>query len=328
MSRIRTASRLHFGLISLPAEGALWPDRTGRPLLPAARFGGVGMMIESPGVVLRADPAREWSAEGPLAERALAFASSFAQHLEDETRQRLIPQRLVLEQAPREHLGLGVGTQLGLAVARLLAHTSRRELSLGALARSVERGARSALGVHGFEHGGFLVDGGKRDGSSLGPLVARAAFPQAWRVVLVVPGSGAGLHGAREREAFARLSCPSETTDALCRLVLLGMLPALAEEDLRTFGEALFDFNARVGEVFAPVQGGLYANDQVKELVGFIRRQGVCGVGQSSWGPGVFAVTDEEQSAWLADRLREFVREGEAEVRVSRGCNRGAEVEG
>ena len=148
------------------------------------------------------------------------------------------------------------------------------------LAKRVGRGLRSALGVHGFARGGFLVESGKRDGDGLAPLAARASFPPEWRVVLAVPREPPGLHGPGEAEAFARLTAharDSASTDALCRLVLLGMLPALAEADLAAFGEALYDFNARVGEAFAPVQGGVYAGPRVAECVEFLRGEGVRG---------------------------------------------------
>ncbi len=323
MPRIRSASRLHFGLISLPAEGAAWLDRHGQPVLPARRFGGAGLMVELPELVVRCEPAPAWSAEGPLAERALAFAGRFSRALGEASPGRVLPpQRLVIESAPREHAGLGAGTQLALAVARLLAEVGGEKLTAAELAQRVGRGARSALGVHGFAHGGFLVDAGKRSESALAPLAARQEFPAHWRVVLVLPDHQPGLHGKEEREAFARLTAPPAVTEALCRLVLLGMLPALAEADLPAFGEALFDFNARVGAVFAPVQGGTYASPAVAELVAFIRRQGVAGVGQSSWGPGVFAITDEERAAHLAGQLRGLV--AAAEVQVSQACNHGA----
>src|SRR5581483_5142729 len=136
----------------------------------------------------------------------------------------------------------------------------------------------------------------------------RRAFPEAWRVAIVLPPAESGLHGAREREAFRELlGRPSlaEATAVLCRLVLLGMLPALAEEDIDAFGEALFDFNARVGEAFAPVQGGTYAGRRAAEAVALVRRQGVRGVGQSSWGPAVFAVVaDPDRADDLARRLK------------------------
>src|ERR1700722_15761800 len=118
MLRIRAPSRLHFGLMSLLAEGSAWPDRKGCPILPARRFGGVGLMIESPGLVLRVEPASDWSAEGPLAGRALETARCFAAAVEADAPGATNPQRLLIESAPCEHVGLGTGTQLALAVAQ------------------------------------------------------------------------------------------------------------------------------------------------------------------------------------------------------------------
>jgi beta-RFAP synthase len=320
MFRVQTGSRLHFGLLGLGEEGDCFPDRQGRACVPARRFGGVGMMLQSPGVVLRAEPAAAWSAEGPLAGRVLAFARRFGQGLADEGP----PQRLVVEAAPREHVGLGVGTQLALATARAVAGAWGLDLPAAELARRVGRGERSALGVHGFAQGGFVVAAGKRAGTTLAPLAARLAFPPAWRVVLALP-PGVGLHDAGERAAFARLPGRLATTEALCRLVLLGLLPALAEEDLPAFGEALFDFNARAGELFAPAQGGLYAHPLTAALVEFLRGEGVRGVGQSSWGPVVFAVVAADRAAHTAARVAGFLPP-QAEVLVCAGCNHPAQA--
>src|SRR5205807_1029658 len=117
------------------------------------RFGGAGMMVERPGVLLRVVPAAAWSAEGPLADRALAFARHFTQALAAETGQAVPPQRLLVGGAPPAHAGLGSGTQLGMAVALALA-VDRPDLPAGELARLVGRGLRSGLGVHGFAQGG------------------------------------------------------------------------------------------------------------------------------------------------------------------------------
>src|SRR5262249_44771216 len=134
-----------------------------------------------------------------------------------------------------------------------------------------------------------------------------------------------------EGQAFAQLQTeppnPSQT-DTLCRLVLLDMLPALAEHDLETLGEAAYEFNRRVGEMFHRVQGGTYAHPHIGELVEFIRRQGVHGVGQSSWGPGVFAFTDEaERADHLGQQVRDRFSLSPTEVLTTAACNRGAEVD-
>ena len=326
MVGLRASSRLHFGLLNPGAD-----QRGG----PAAQrlFGGVGLMIERPGLRLSVEPSASWSAQGPLSERALAFAHRCAQSIRHERADiDLPPRRLVIEWAAPEHVGLGTGTQLGLAVARALAASWGVEADVPTLARWVGRGLRSALGAHGFAQGGFLVEAGKRAAEGLAPLVARLAFPDDWRVVVVLPRDeerSAGWYGLREAEAFAQLAArPADPgrIDLLCRLVLLGLLPALVERDGEAFGEALYEFNVRVGEAFAPVQGGVYAGADVAEVVAFVRGQGIRGAGQSSWGPGVFAVVaDADRAEHLSARLRtRFVLEDSA-VRVTQACNHGAD---
>jgi predicted sugar kinase len=105
------------------------------------------------------------------------------------------------------------------------------------------------------------------------------------------------------------------------------MLPAVVERDLNGFGEALYDFNRRAGEAFAVVQGGIYSGPAVADLIAFLRSHGVRGVGQSSWGPAVFAVlADPEHAADLAGRVRTYFGLELSRVWVTEACNRGAAV--
>jgi beta-RFAP synthase len=217
-----------------------------------------------------------------------------------------------------------------MAVAKVVTLAAGRDrASECGLARLVGRGDRSAVGTHGFSSGGLLVEGGKRRPGDLSPLVVRVPFPENWRVVLVLPPVPSGLHGERERRAFESLPpWPLATIDALSRLVLLGMLPALAEEDVPSFGEALYDFNVRVGQQFAAIQGGTYAHPAVAQIVAWLREQGISGVGQSSWGPTVFAtVSDQERADTLAQAIRRRFALDEGAVWTTAGCNDGVRVE-
>jgi beta-RFAP synthase len=324
---VQAPSRLHLGFLSFPHE-EFWPNVNGQDGLPARRFGSVGLMVQKPGVRVTARAAAVWSVEGPLADRALVYARRFAQSWPAGT---VPPQHVVVEGSAPEHAGLGTGTQLGLAVACAIGRSAGLPtLDAAELARRVGRGRRSAVGIHGFTRGGFLVDGGKRAPEGVAPLIARAPFPDSWRVVLVLQAGSTGCHGLAEAQAFEHVAgrgAALARTEALCRLVLLGMLPALAEGDIEAFGEAVYDFNARVGEAFAPVQEGTYAGPQVAELVAFVRHQGVRGVGQSSWGPTVFALTESQERADdLVTRIRQHFRLGQAEVFATPVCNGGAEV--
>ena len=323
MIRVTAPSRLHFGLFRLPSEkDDYWPDLEGKLTVPARHFGGIGLMIDRPGVRISIEHADSWSATGPSAERALAFARQFMHNSPE-----LPPQafQITVEHCASEHVGLGTGTQLGLAVAKALAFSeNRRDWDAVELARRLGRGLRSGIGIHGFEHGGFLVDGGKTRETRLAPLVARHAFPEDWSVLLLVPQNQQGVHGFQEGEAFAQLA-RSETasthSDAMCRLALLGILPALLERDLAAFGEALYDFNRRAGEMFRPLQGGIYANPVTADVIAFMRKQGVKAVGQSSWGPAVFAIDREEALGRLQRDCRARFGLSAEEVMVTKGYN-------
>ena len=284
MIRVIAPSRLHFGLFHVPARGE-W--QTGE-----RAFGGVGLMIDSPAVVVTVQPAGSWQFEGRLASRAQAFAMRFG---EARTEGQLRPFRVLVEQCPDEHTGLGVGTQLALAVSKALAVSGGRgDLTAVELAARVGRGERSAIGVHGFDRGGLLVEAGKLVGESVSPLAAHLILPPAWRVVRFRPPAPA-WHGDRERAAFA--SAHGGDPDALRQLAENTILPAARAGDLAAFGDALYEFNRRAGEPFAAAQGGTYASPGVGELIDELRGRGIRGVGQSSWGPTVFAIVGDSDTA-------------------------------
>jgi len=302
---VRAFARLHFGLMNVGAAPP-WENLDGERINEGRRFGGVGLMIDAPRLILRARPSSStWSAQGSGHERILATV----QRLIDPSIKSagfgssvdLPPQQFEVIEALPEHAGFGSGTQLELAVARtLLALLGRSDYSAADLACWTGRGRRSAVGVHGFAHGGLIVEAGKRGDEGIAPLVVHAVLPEEWRIVTVLPAGHSGLHGDAECRAFDQLPASDSARDRLCRLVLLEMIPALRVGDFPMFAEAVYEFNARVGELFAPIQGGRYAQPLIADGIRKLRCLGVRGVGQSSWGPAIFAlVEDEDRAGWL-----------------------------
>jgi beta-RFAP synthase len=252
-------------------------------------------MIDSPGIVIHAELALEWHIQGPLAARVEQILSQLRARLV-ERGISVPPIRIRVESAPGEHLGLGVGTQLSLAVAQAVLNLAGApDLQIEELARLTGRGRRSGIGLHGFQLGGLIVDGGRRPGTDIPPLVARTAFPEDWSILIIQPRGLRGLHGTDENRAFADLPPIAKAdTDPLCRLVLLEMLPAVVERDLGAFGCALEKLQARVGAAFAPAQGGIYSAPQAFAIVEELKSLGFEGVGQSSWGPTLYAFTESK----------------------------------
>lgn len=281
--RLRTPSRLHFGLLA-------WNPASTR------QFGSVGLMIDAPGVEVTAQASSLWQAEGPLARRTLQLAERVAAKLV-ATGVKVPPARFQVVRAAPEHVGLGTGTQLALAVARLVTELAAQpEAPATTLAALAGRGLRSGIGLHGFERGGLIVDAGHRTGSegSQPPLLSHLVFPADWAVLVIVPGHEPGLHGLSEKQAFATLPpIPEPLTDRLCRLVLLGLLPAVIEGELEQFGAALSEIQGLVGKSFAPAQGGTIVRPELEPIVAYLRSEKLQGVGQSSWGPSLYGFSAE-----------------------------------
>lgn len=304
-------ARLHLGFLDL--AGSL-----GR------RFGGIGLAIDGFGTRLTLTRAAAPSAEGPGAARALEHLAHAAAAL------GLPPQaRIVLGASSPEHAGLGSGTQLGLAVAAGLARLHQRSPGAAELAAAVGRGARSGVGIAVFEQGGFIVDGGRGAESGVAPVIARLPFPADWRLLLLLDPARHGLHGKAELAAFGALPPFSESlAGTLCHHVLLQLLPGLAEQDFAAVSAALGTIQARLGDYFSAAQGGRYTSPAVGEAIVWLERQGVHGVGQSSWGPTGFALFDSAARAEVA--LAALIEHCPAarglQCRVVAGLNRGAEI--
>jgi len=91
------------------------------------------------------------------------------------------------------------------------------------------------------------------------------------------------------------------------------MLPALADGDLSTFGAALTEVQEINGRWFSHAQGGTFAPGASSALVTRMREWGAAGVGQSSWGPAVYAIVDSDDAAQnLARHVRDAVGSGGA----------------
>lgn len=309
---VETGSRLHFGLLS-----------GGQP---GRQFGGAGCMIDHPRIRIAVEQAETFSASGPHSERVSQFARTWANW---KGSPNLPTVRISVDHVPEQHTGLGVGTQLGLAVAAGLHRIHSSEPLLAEdLAASTGRGRRSAVGTHGFVHGGFLVDDGKHPEESLGALAHRVDMPEAWRFVLIRASEATGVAGLAETRAFDRLDAGSvEARQSMQNMIELDLLPAVEKADFDRFAEALYQYGTAAGECFSSLQGGIYAFPETADLVARLQSLGVVGVGQSSWGPTVFASCPDESTALhLVEQIRTLPEYSQVPMAVVRPQNQGAAI--
>ncbi|MFA5900881.1 MAG: beta-ribofuranosylaminobenzene 5'-phosphate synthase family protein, partial [Hyphomicrobium sp.] len=271
--RIVAPARLHLGFLDLNGD-------LGR------MFGSIGLAINLPRTELILKRSHAYKGEGPDYARAVATIHRLA---EKYALTSAYDVKIVSAIPP--HAGLGSGTQLALAAGAALMTLEGIGHEPARLGEMVERGARSAIGMAAFEHGGFIVDGGRGALDRAPPILVQSKFPNAWRALLVMDASTAGVHGIDEAEAFAALPpLPADQAAHVCRLVLMQLVPGLMESDIAAFGDALTEIQKIVGGHFANAQGGSpWTSPGVERVVEAMRAAGAYGLGQSSWGPTGFA---------------------------------------
>ncbi len=311
---MRTPSRLHFGMVDMRGD-------LGRVHC------SVGVAIDKPNVILKAEPAPTLYVKGTRAERARQFAEKI---LMDSGVKGAA--NLELASDIREHAGFGSGTQLALAVGTALSKIYDLGLTTEEIALRLHRSMRSGVGTYAFMHGGFIVDGGHRadDKEGIPPLLFRADVPEDWLFVIGIPETTQRHSGAIENEAFKMLRPPpASLVSEISRIVLVQIMPAILERDIKAFGAAMTSIDYKFGEFWLEIQGGRFSNPTIEAGVEFLLEAGAYGVGQSSWGPAFYGlVNGEAQAKVVSGRLSDFLNSGgrSGEVFIAGPDNKGAVV--
>ncbi len=327
MIEVQTCARLHLGLLD---------NNGGQGRL----YGSIGLAVNHPHMILRAEAASGLRVEGLEAERITTYAQRFMSRYNQPK-----GAHLSLVSAIPAHVGLGSGTQLGLAVGSALARLAGLPLGVPEIALAVGRGMHSGIGIATFQHGGFVLDGGHRLAAaasgisgghsreiakdSVPPLLFHHPMPKHWFFVMIIPEMGQGFSGTKEQNAFLQLPvAPSSVVEKISWILLMKMLPALVEDDIASFGQALTSIQNMVGDCFASVQGGRYAAPALEKIIGFLLEKGAAGAGQSSWGPAIYGLVDGEARArTLMQEARNYLASfGGGSLFCVQAQNRGAQI--
>ncbi|MCP8308312.1 MAG: hypothetical protein H3Z54_06420 [archaeon] len=320
--RVKTPSRLHITLIDL--NGNL-----GRI------DGGVGIALEEPSITLEAELIDSGIiVEGDDSGRALEAAKRTLKNYDLKGGLHI----RILEKYD-EHIGLGFGTQLSLGTAFAITNLHRIHISPRELAEIVGRGGTSGIGVAAFEAGGFIIDGGHTFGANKQkqkflpssaskapppPVISRLDFPDDWLVVLAMPRLNKRIHGSIEVELFSKYCpIPIDEVQALSHIILMKLLPSVAERDISEFGDAISKIQ-NIG--FKKIEVNLQS-DKVKEIMKIMAEAGAYGVGLSSFGPTLYTVVDNEKKAYIIAKAAEKgMREIGGKVLITKARNKGAEI--
>ncbi|AGB16608.1 beta-RFAP synthase [Halovivax ruber XH-70] len=305
MVTVSTGARLHVGFQNL----SLAHDRL---------YGGVGVGLAEPRTRISAEPADDISVAGQPVGR---YATRAVERL------GVSGVEIEVESSIPRHVGLGSGTQLALAVYAATALAHDRPLAIRSDAPELGRGGRSGVGVATFERGGFVVDAGhptarfttappERGEWTVPPVVARHKLPESWRFVVVVPDATPGRSGDAEDASIRSVveDASPAVADEIAGVLTRRLLPAAAAGHLDAFGDAVERIGRLNGTWYTETQGGVFRPPAGRLVEHLDEAPVLTGIGQSSWGPAVYGVTDrthrDEAETLARDSLDELGLDG------------------
>lgn len=310
MLRINTPSRLHMTLIDMNAS-------KGRV------DGSIGLTLDEPVISITAERSDVIEVTG-TSEHAKRMKKSAALLLPDGA-----GIHINIEKDYPSHVGMGSGTQAALAAGMAVNRLYDLGLNVYEIAAKVGRGGTSGIGVAAFDKGGFILDGGHKfsekkaflpsAASNLppAPIILRKNFPD-WPVVVAIPAHK-GAYMKKEENIFqTECPVPLREVEKLSHIILMKLLPALADEDMVAFGSSI---NAIQELGFKKKEVGLQPVSNV--LMKILREEGAYGAGMSSFGPTVYAFGED------AEELKKIAVEflgGKRKVFITKARNKGAKI--
>ncbi|MEM0441305.1 MAG: hypothetical protein QW463_06875 [Candidatus Caldarchaeum sp.] len=303
--RVTAYSRLHLGLYELGAH-------FGR------RFGGLGVYVEEPRIIVEAQPHEYLVVSGDRKQDTLETVQIIRKSFGRKARLLI----KVSAQTPL-HRGFGSVTQHKLAVAMAVLNTWNIDHDIYQLAKILGRGTISNIGTILFHQGGFVVEFPKKD-TTQRPSFIRISFPETWSFVVAYPLHESGPDDTTESILVRQLK-PMEQYECmqLSHIVFSILVPSLLEHNFDEFAEALSNFQKLVGRYFSHVQGGVFRSAKAVEA---LEKSGAVGVGQSSWGPAVYGLCQTMDKAVEVARAVRQLLGPDWVVFSAKAVNHGAEI--
>ncbi|MBI5680524.1 MAG: hypothetical protein HZC47_06515 [Methanobacterium sp.] len=325
---IETPSRLHLTLIDL--NGSI-----GRV------DGGVGLTIQKPQLIIEAESENEGF-------KIKFEESNLSQKLMDDYKDKINNSalkmseflnidsgfRFKVKKTYPAHSGLGSGTQLSLAVAKLILKLHDKDMNAPQIAKIVGRGGTSGIGVRAFDYGGFIIDGGHNlsekpdflpssaSNASPAPLIAKYNFPEEWDIIMAIPNVPAGASGQKEINIFQEhCPIPIEEVQKLSHVLLMKMMPAVVEKDIHSFGWAV----NKIQDIgFKKIELD-FQDPIINEIIENMRSEGAAGVGMSSFGPTVYAITDNNTKN-ISKAAQNTMKDVGGKVIITKAQNNGVKL--
>ena len=306
---VEASARLHLGFYNFLEDNIV--------------YGSIGISIEVPKVIVTASPS-EGSSLTVLNKTNIDaddVVNNVIKRVHNSLNIEIPGLKISIVEAIPRHAGLGSTTQMSLAIGMAIMKLLNKPIKVRELAVMLGRGRDSGIGIAAFEHGGFIIDSGRRlppnaifveppkNINDLPYPIFRAKVPNDWLFLIFIPKQRKGLDETSERKVMDVPSpVPRELKYELYKLLLLYLMPSITMNDIKAFGRTITKLQVLVGQYFSKYQGGTYCCDETEFVINSLLKHGAYGAGQSSWGPTAYGIVKgQKQAAKLLTNVRKDI---------------------
>ena len=270
--KINSPSRLHLGFIELDKSAP-------------RNFGSLGLTISKFQNVIEIKESKKYEIATKNLYVKLKINEVFKKF---KKKFFLKPFRIEVYETTPSHIGLGSGTQLALTVGLLISEFHNLKLSFKDIVKISGRGLRSGVGIESFNNGGFIVDCGKGQITTIPPVFFRTEWPDEWKIILILDNSFKGLSGNDEKKQFGKISKIDPNISMVnSQTLLMNIIPSIIENNFINFCKGIQIIQKNMSRVFYNNEKK-FASKGVERIFNFLSKKKIMGYGQSSWGPSGF----------------------------------------
>lgn len=306
---VKTPSRLHFGIIDLSRKFK-------------REYGALGVMLKDGYSIEVNSTPEEMEIQGDQREKKII--AEVYEILKERYDVSAGFEVTVKERIPN-HVGLGSTTQLKMGTGYGMLKERDIDIGVMELAEVLKRGRYSAIGTYGFSNGGFILEGGKQGRKEISPMLFWDEVPDDWRFLIICPKEEKAYNEKEERPIMEGLQVEKKYPEKICHNILMGVLPALEREDIKSFGDHLTEIQRLVGESFSGFQEGTY-HPSIDDIMDTLVER-TYGAGQSSWGPTAYGLIKSDEIGEVKEKVLPDDREN-YRIWVGEPDNHGVRIEG
>jgi len=247
--------------------------------------------LQHPSIRVEAQPNKQFLVTGGRSDVAASYLERIY-----EKHALTTPAEIEIEQAIPAYMGLGSRAQMGLGMATIAALVNGRDRTdVEFIASALGLEPTQNINIAASMQGGLLLVDAEQTANQAPLVYQRAELDSdeksAWGFVLVLPRVAEHPETFEVDRLAALVHAQGTSTDDSGHIVEKTLYPAVAQDDIETFGHGLMELQRANANALSAMNIDTSASLEEQKIFDIMRNEGAVAWGKSPSGFGLYALT-------------------------------------